>query len=139
MTAITPQTDHQDTDTTRVLRERFSFGTVITLVSDPSQVGKVVQVRNVHKRDDKDSYTLITVHFDDGSEACLRTEEVALFGAVAPEDMTAITTDAQATAGACQHPTALNTYGLPAETCGAPTVEHRPDRLLVRNVCVDHR
>lgn len=40
---------------------------------------------------------------------------------------------------ACQHPTELNEYGLPKATCGADAVEHRPDRLFVRNVCADHK
>lgn len=40
---------------------------------------------------------------------------------------------------ACQYPTELNQYGLPAATCGADAVEHRPDRLYVRNVCANHK
>ncbi|MET7336012.1 hypothetical protein [Nonomuraea sp. NPDC005650] len=38
----------------------------------------------------------------------------------------------------CQYATKLNQYGLPAENCGAPSVEYRPDRLIVRYVCADH-
>lgn len=41
--------------------------------------------------------------------------------------------------GYCQHPTVLDRYGNPTATCGAPAVEYRPTRELVRYVCADHR
>jgi hypothetical protein len=46
---------------------------------------------------------------------------------------------AMATAGFCQYPTELDRYGMPASTCGAPAVEHRPDCAVVRFICRDHR
>lgn len=41
--------------------------------------------------------------------------------------------------GTCQHPVKLDSYGLPAATCGAPAMEYRPDREFLRYVCHDHR
>ncbi|WP_449065980.1 hypothetical protein [Planomonospora algeriensis] len=41
--------------------------------------------------------------------------------------------------GFCQYPTRLNEYGMPAETCCVPAVEHRPTHLFVRYVCTTHR
>lgn len=38
----------------------------------------------------------------------------------------------------CQYPTELDRYGLPVKSCGADSVEHRPDRVFVRYVCADH-
>jgi hypothetical protein len=38
----------------------------------------------------------------------------------------------------CQYPTRLTKYGLTAETCDAPSVEYRPDRLIVRYICAAH-
>lgn len=35
----------------------------------------------------------------------------------------------------CQTPTALNEYGMPTASCGAPASIHRPDRMFVRFLC----
>lgn len=48
-------------------------------------------------------------------------------------------TDTHEVHGFCQFPTSVDGYGLPAATCGANAVEHRPDRVFVRFVCADHR